>query len=229
MDILLIFIFTIIIIIIKIIIKIITNKVKKKMDIFAFKINFNYDKKMASKRNNQYLKKYIPTLRETVFYQETFQIYKHIQIAWMNFDLESIKSFVSDEIYNMYNLQLKTLQLKGQKNIMHNIKYINAYIDFINIENNTITISEMMLVKCKDYIINSDNKVIRGNKKQNLYYKYKLTFIKKLNKNIKQCPNCGAAIDNTNPTICYYCGSIIPNNNTNWIMTKKEMIEQKKV
>lgn len=225
MEIILISSFLIIIILRKIII----YKVNKKIDTLVFKTNFNYDKKMASKRNNQYLKKYIPTLKEDIFYQQTFEIYKQIQIAWMNFDLDTIRNLVSDEIYNMYSMQLETLKLKGQQNIMKNIKYINAYIDLINIENNTLTISEIMLIKCKDYIINSNNKVIRGDKKQNLYYKYKLTFIKNLNKNITQCPNCSANIDPQKDTNCPYCNAIIPNNTTNWIMIKKEMIEQKKV
>ncbi len=163
------------------------------------------------------------------FNQIVFNTYKDIQIAWMNFDLDTIKNLVSDEIYNMYSMQLDTLKIKGQKNIMQEIEYINNYISNITFENNVETINTILTVECFDYLVNQNNKVVRGNKKQKLIYTYQLTFTKyTTDKKITHCPNCGAKIDINSTGVCEYCNSTIINQETKWIMTKKQMLNQRR-
>ncbi len=169
----------------------------------------------------------LPNLNIEEFNKIVFNNYKEIQIAWMNFDLDTIKNLVSDEIYNMYSMQLDTLKVKGQKNMMENINYVDNYICNITIENDITTISTILSVTCYDYIVDNNNKVIRGSKNKELYYTYRLTFTKNsIDKNIDNCPNCGAKINSKKDTKCHYCGATIVNNNSEWIMTKKEMLGQ---
>ena len=146
----------------------------------------------------------------------------------MNFNLDTIKNLVSDEIYNMYSMQLDTLKIKGQKNIMSDITYISNYITDINVDNNTETIETILKISCYDYLVDDKNNVVRGNKNIKLHYTYRLTFTRKIEKtNLKYCPNCGAELDINSSGVCTYCKSTIINNETNWIMTKKEMLKQK--
>lgn len=177
------------------------------------------------KLTNGEIQNKLPDLNIEEFNKIVFNNYKDIQDAWMNFDLDAIKNLVSDEIYNMYSMQLDTLKVKGQKNMMENINFIDNYICDINIENNTTTISTILSVTCYDYIVDSNNKVIRGNKNLKLYYTYRLTFTKN-NKTINTCPNCGTTIDSKKDTKCPYCNATVVNNNSEWIMTKKEMLKQ---
>ena len=53
--------------------------------------------------------------------QELFKIYKNVQRAWMNFDEEELRKYVTDEMFNMYSSQLETLKVKNQQNIMENM------------------------------------------------------------------------------------------------------------
>lgn len=177
------------------------------------------------KLTNEEIQNKLPDFNIEEFNKIVFNNYKDIQDSWMNFDLDTIKNLVSDEIYNMYSMQLDTLKVKGQKNIMENINYVDNYICDIKIENSTTIISTILSVTCYDYIIDSNNKVIRGNKNKELCYTYRLTFIKN-NKTINTCPNCGATIDSKKDTTCPYCSATIVNNNSEWIMTKKEMLKQ---
>ena len=144
----------------------------------------------------------------------------------MNFNLDTIKNLVSDEIYNMYSMQLDTLKVKGQQSIMSDIKYIDSYISKVSIENNIETIESILKVTRYDYIVNKKNKVIRGNKYKKMTYIYILTFTKNLSQNNNKCPNCGTELDINSSGVCTYCNSTIINNETNWIMTKKQMIKQ---
>lgn len=180
-----------------------------------------------SKLSDEEIHEYINDLDIEAFNNTVFNNYKQIQEAWMNFDLDSIRNLVSDEIYNMYSMQLNTLKVKSQKNIMSDITYINNYITDINIDNNTQTIETILKVSCFDYLVDDKNNVVRGNKNIKMHYTYKLTFTRKVEKqNLKHCPNCGAELSINSSGICNYCKSTIINNETNWIMTKKEMIKQ---
>lgn len=163
------------------------------------------------------------------FKTTAFNIYKDVQNAWMNFDLESIKNLVSDEIYNMYTMQLDTLKIKGQQNIKSDIELHEFYITNITFENNVETIETIMTVECYDYIVDNNNKVIRGNKYNKMIYTYKITFTKHTtDKAIKYCPNCGAKVDINSTGKCDYCASTIINKETKWIMTKKQMLNQRR-
>lgn len=158
-----------------------------------------------------------------------FNIYKDVQIAWMNFDLDSIKNIISDEIYNMYSMQLDTLKIKHQQNIMDDIKLQNIDITNITYENNIETIETVIEVECYDYIIDNNKKVIRGSKNKKMLYTYKITFTKHtIDKIIKYCPNCGATVDINSTGKCDYCLSTIINKETKWIMTKKQMLNQRR-
>lgn len=190
--------------------------------------NSNQSSNIPPKLSQKDIDKYLPDFNTEKFNITVFNIYKDIQEAWMNFDLDTIRDLVSDEIYNMYSMQLSTLQVKGQKNIMENINYITNYISNITVENGLTTINTVLKVTCNDYVIDNNNKVVRGNKYRTLTYTYMLTFTKYTNsKNITTCPNCGAKIDINASGKCEYCNTTIINEEEKWIMTKKQMLIQK--
>ena len=203
-------------------IKILANKLKNHL-------NLKYDKKINNKNiiySNNKLQNNYPDLNLKKLNESFFNNYKQVQIAWMNYNLETVKHLLSDELYNMYTMQLETLKIKNEQNIMKNIRYIDSYITNYSITNEIETIEQILIVKCYDYIIKKDtNKIIRGNKNRKKLYKYKLTFQKNTNITSK-CPNCGSVISINTNYKCKYCNSIIINNETIWVLSKKEMIEQ---
>lgn len=160
---------------------------------------------------------------------EAFNIYKQIQFAWMNFDEETIRKCTTDEMYNMYLMQLDTLKVKNQKNIMYDIKYINSNIKERYEENGQETIVMNMNVSCYDFIIDTKtNKVVRGSSSKLNIYSYELTFVRtKENKSIDICPRCGAPVEGNNSGVCEYCKSTLISNNYTLVMSKKKMLSQK--
>ena len=159
------------------------------------------------------------------FKNQVFNIYKDLQIAWMNFDDAKIKELVNDEMYNMYINQLETLKIKNQKNIMEDIKKIECEITDYYKSNNKEIFKIYLKVKCYDYIIDTEtNKVMRGKKYRKLTLGYILTFENNID-TIEHCPQCAADIKNT--TECPYCKTKIVNNTSELKMIKKEIISQK--
>lgn len=160
---------------------------------------------------------------------EAFNIYKEIQFAWMNFDEEKIQKLTTDEMYNMYLMQLDTLKVKNQKNIMYDIKYIGSRIINRHEENGQETITMNMQVSCYDFIIDAKtNKVVRGIATKLNHYSYEITFVRTCEKiDIKNCPQCGAPVDVNNSGKCEYCKSTLVSKNYTLVMSKKKMLAQK--
>lgn len=176
------------------------------------------------------IKQIIPGFERETFIQEAFNIYQSVQKAWMNFDLESVRDVLTDEIYNMYTSQLMTLKVKHEKNIMGDFNLIDAKITGCEVINNNATITTVMTIDFYDYIINEETKaVLRGRDDQKMMITYEMTFTKKLQdiQATNVCPNCGAPIEFNTSGVCEYCDSVIVNENAKWVLAKKKNLMQK--
>ena len=160
---------------------------------------------------------------------QAFNIYKELQYAWMNFDEDTIRKLTTDEMYNMYLMQLDTLKVKKQKNLMYDIKYLGSNIVDRYEDNGQETIVINMQVSCYDFLIDTNTKkVIRGIASKINYYNYELTFVKTTdNKELDVCPQCGAPVKGNNSGVCDYCKSTLISNNYTLVMSKKKMLSQK--
>lgn len=186
-------------------------------------VDFSYYKDL----NPEELKKFDPTLDIEKAKQEFFEIYKKLQIAWMEFDTETIKEITTDEMYNMYSSQLKTLSMKKQKNIMADITYEDAKIYEIKEEDEVLTLKVFLTVNCFDYVCDDKNNVVRGRKDKKVRISYSLTFIKSVvNNNQEKCPNCGALVDITSSEVCPYCRTLLVRTANKYVLSKKTNIWQ---
>lgn len=160
--------------------------------------------------------------------QDVYNIYKEIQIAWMNNTIEDVRNLLSDEMFNMYKSQLLTLSLKNQQNVMSDFNYIDGKIFEITSSNDQIVIKVILTVTCKDYLVNANtHEIIRGNNLCLNHYTYELTFIKNNSTNIEYCPNCNAKLNNSGSSVkCEYCDSVVVRDSDNLVMTNKKMLNQ---
>ena len=178
------------------------------------------------------IKSYIPNFNKQEFLDNGYSIYKDVQNAWMNFKLEDVKDEITDELYNMYESQLTTLEVKGEQNIMKDFKVVKSYLKDAVVQNNTITITTGYVIQMYDYIIEkSTGKVIRGSSNNKLKIVYEMKFRRTLDESAKidKCPNCGAKIDMNTSGICEYCGSKLVSENTKWVLTEKKTIRQETI
>lgn len=211
----------IILLIIIIVISVYSSKNKQNTTTQSVSIN---DENIANK-----VKQYIPNFNKQEFLNNGYKIYKDVQNAWMNFKLDDVKDVITDEIYNMYDSQLSTLEVKGEKNIMKDFKLVKSYLKDVNVQNETITITTGYVIEMYDYIIEeSTGKVLRGSSTNKLRIVYEMKFRQTLNSNEKvdHCPNCGAKIEMNSSGTCEYCGSKLVSENTKWVLTEKKTMRQ---
>lgn len=191
------------------------------------------DKKILKKKYEisieEQVQKYIPDFDKEQFLYEGFKIYCDVQMAWMNFNLDSVKDVITDEMYNMYESQLQTLQVKGEQNIMGQFVPHYSELTDLSIQNDTITLTTMHTIELYDFIIKqSTGKVLRGSSTKKMKVTYEMKFRKSLNQanKVTKCPNCGAEINMNTSGICDYCHTKLVTENTQWVLTDKKVIYQ---
>lgn len=173
------------------------------------------------------LKQSLPEFNPDEFKNQAYEIYKKVQVAWMNFDHDSIRQSVTDEMYNMYKAQLTTLSVKKQINVMKDFNLLGFNIVGMEIKDRAVSLTVTMQVECYDYITDKNNKVVRGTDKKKVIYNYAMTFNKGISDKPNKCPNCGAPLKNVNSSVCPYCDSTIIGENYDWILAKKQVISQR--
>lgn len=170
------------------------------------------------------IKTLIPDYNAQEFLQARYQDYIDIQNAWMNFEYEKLRTKLTDELYNQYEMQLQTLKVKNEQNVMESFKYLDSMITDIKEENNQITVTMELKVAFYDYIV-QNHQVTRGNKHRKIYMHYELMYV--CNKTTPDtCPNCGAKLTSKASQTCEYCGSTIAKVSKDWVLSKKEAKDQ---
>ncbi len=177
------------------------------------------------------LKKILPDFNEEQFLQNGYKIFLDVEDAWMNFDLEKVRDVITDEMFNMYESQLSSMEIKGEQNIMEGFELKDCAISNCSQENDNIEVTTKYIIEFYDYIIEkSTGNVLRGSKSIKLRMHYDLTFIMSNKEvNIDKCPNCGAPLKINSAGVCDFCGSKIIGENTNWVMSKKVCTAQEDV
>lgn len=148
--------------------------------LIAFIITIN--KKIKKRFNNDYeeLKRIDKSYNEEEFINNSFELFKDIQLLWSKSDLNKIKNLVSDDIYNDYVKKIDELKEQDRKNIMNEITLkTNKIVDVI-IDKDIIIKCEMNIT-CIDYIVDKNDEVVKGKKDKPINYTYELSFNKKKN------------------------------------------------
>lgn len=187
-----------------------------------------FDRELLQDREipNSEIKQYISKFDKVLFLEDRYNDFLDIQEAWMNFNYDILKSKLTDELYNQYKMQLDTLKIKNQKNIMENFEYVYSAITAITKENNILELKLELFVNFNDFLINEYNDVIRGNSYKKIKMHYELTFICNLDSK-DVCPTCGANLKDSSLQTCEYCHNTITNIPKKWILSKKEALGQR--
>ena len=171
----------------------------------------------------------IPNFDIEEFKSKAYQIFYDTQMCWMDFDYDKLKNILSDELYNMYEMDLEALKIKNQKNIMKDFELIDIKLNTLYEDGKNYCARVILEVKFIDYVEDSiKHKVLRGSDKTKVDNTYILIFVRsKEEKSVNKCPKCGADVEGNVTGICSYCKTKFTNNTFDWVMSKKEKISQR--
>ena len=167
------------------------------------------------------IQKYFPDLNERNLIEKLVNIFIDVQEAWMLFDDESLKKLCSDELYNSYKSDLAVLKMKNEQNIMNDFKLEACNIKGIREENGLVVIDLFLHLTFRDYVVDGNGKVIKGDYNKRVHNQYNLGYIISKNADENVCPSCGAKLE---PGVdkCTYCNTIINKDYINIVLNRKE-------
>ena len=158
---------------------------------------------------------------------KTFDLYYQLQNAWMEFDNDSIRNLVSDELYNNYKMQLNNLKIRGHKNIMEDITKVGGFVVAVRKDVNVESVDVVLNITMKDYIVSINGTTVRGDKiPKGIAYLITIDRAIDSNSHITNCPNCGDKVSDAASQKCSSCGADLVTYSKDFIITKKQNIGQ---
>ena len=158
---------------------------------------------------------------------ETFEVYKNVENACNDNNLEELRKYVTDEFYNMVTAQINLLKIKNKQKIVENIEYMDSYLINAFKEENKIYFDMDIALESKEYIKDIEtNEIVEDNKTN--YNHYRMTFVKSINDIEKKCPNCGSKIIGEETNICNYCNTRVILNNHKLVLSKITLLKKNK-
>lgn len=160
---------------------------------------------------------------EAKFKAKVDNVFIKLYTGVMKQDLEKIRHFLSDEVYEKYSQKIKQLQNANQIQVYDELNVSNTNITNIEELDDRFVISVSLLTKYLDYKITKDTKkYISGDRDVRLEKYVNLKFSKIKNAkalgNARRCTGCGANIDLNKNGICEYCGSVYVLKDYDWVL-----------
>lgn len=173
------------------------------------------------------LVKYDSNFNEGMFKSYADNVFVKLFTAVMLDDLDSVKHFLSDSVYQKYYQVIENLKTNHYTQIYDELNVKSSEITNIQITDTDFIITFKLISRYMDYIIDSESgDFIKGNNKSRIEKTYILTFKKSRDfdtqKNIRRCPGCGASIDVNGNGKCAYCGTVYDLEEYDYILTNIE-------
>lgn len=162
---------------------------------------------------------------EAAFKAKADNIFIQLYTAVMKQDLQRVKHFLADDVFEKYDAKVKQLQANNQIQIYDELNVSDTNISNVVENQDNFEIHVNLLTKYLDYIISKDTRAfLHGNKDVRTEKRINLVFTKtKQAKDLKAartCPSCGANMDLNKSGVCPYCGSIYKLKEYDWILSR---------
>lgn len=169
-----------------------------------------------------------PTFITADFLQFSKKVYIDIQYAWSSRNLEPVRKYLHENLYNQTQKQIDEKIAKGIVDVIKDVYVdtvcLTAYRRDREFEYVTVYLKAILT----DYEIDERTRqVFRGDPNVKYELRYTLEFTRNLNVKTSsnnsvenRCPNCGAIIQMSNFGKCMFCGSIITTGRYSWVLSE---------
>lgn len=147
--------------------------------------------------------------------------------AWSERRWESIRSIISDRLYESYGFWIEAYKEEGLINKLDDINISKVQLADVDVDKFYESFTVRIYASCMDYITDLNGKVKGGSKRKARYFSEYWTFVRKSGVekpeeeyNLNNCPNCGAPADKMGQAaVCGYCGAKVSNGDFSWVLS----------
>lgn len=160
---------------------------------------------------------------EAMFLTKVDNVFVKLLSSVMFDEVDNVKHFISDDVYNFYQSKVKELNKKGHRQMYDELNVKNSRIRDIEVNDKRYVIIVDLDARYMDYILDLEtgNKV-SGIDDRRIEVKYTLKFVRDIEVGsqgmVRRCPGCGAPMDINNNGKCSYCGVIYNLEDYDWIL-----------
>ena len=161
--------------------------------------------------------------------KEFYERLEKLLLASSKDNRDVIRKLCTKNMAKNYIDELDLLIKHKQKLVIKDVENIDSKI--VEVRRGQHNIIIVVVQKIKLYECTKDtitNEVILGDNKKKQVKAYKLVFVKDYLRNhmMKKCPNCNANIKDITKMSCDYCGTVFDNNNYDWYLESKVIINE---
>lgn len=167
---------------------------------------------------------------EAMFKTKTDNVFVKILTSIMLDDLDSVKHFMNDSVYNKYKDYLAKLNANGCRQMYDELNVKSTEIIDAKVTDDKFIITVLITARYMDYLISKNTgDFISGENTRRIERKYNLVFEKdrdtEKQKLSRKCPGCGNNMDINNSGKCNYCGRIYDLDKYDYILTSMNIYE----
>ncbi len=169
-----------------------------------------------------------PAVTEEALDRRLTMIYDRLNKAWASNELESIRGFVSDGLFDYLKYWVDEYKSQGLRNQLADMRITKVEYAKVTRDKYYDAVTIRLWGTGKDYVlVKETGRIVRGNKHTERAYSEYWTLIRHAGrqgapKAEPVCGNCGAPLQVTQSGACEHCGAHVTAGEFDWVLSKIE-------
>ncbi|HEY1099354.1 MAG TPA: TIM44-like domain-containing protein [Myxococcota bacterium] len=157
-------------------------------------------------------------------------IFTNLQAAWSQQDLDAIRPFETDALFQSHRCWLEEYRRQGLRNIVSDLEIDGVQTCRVSADGDYLVAVLRIGAYCNDATIDQRANVIAGSPHRRRGFTEYWTFVKhkdaKGGTSLTTCPGCGAPLSITQAGICTSCDRKITLGRFDWVVSRIEQDEE---
>lgn len=170
-----------------------------------------------------------PTFDRDAFLRRVRVAFDKIQAAWSVQDLTTVRAFLSDGVYERFNLQFLEQKALGFRNQVDHVQVHAMTLAQADAEGPFDTLAVRVTAQARDFDVSlADGSKLPGTDRDEPFVEI-WSFLRRRGAKTDSskpgliegnCPNCGGGIDINQSATCKYCGALLRSGQYDWVLAE---------
>lgn len=179
-----------------------------------------------------------PKFDATAFGEKLGNLYVQMQNCWQAKNIESVRPYFTDALYQQMDRQLDALRRNGYTNYVERISVLGVNLRGFRQSDGEDHIIAELRTRIVDYTLNDKTgELVKGDKKKEKFLTYEWELTRASGRTtgaaeemtVVNCPNCGAPLSINATAKCPYCDSVVMVDAHDWAISAIRGIAQRTV
>lgn len=177
-----------------------------------------------------------PNFSEQEMIEKLSNLYVHLQTSWQAKNMEDLRPYFTDAMFNQFNRQLDAYRRNKQTNFVERVAVLGVSFSGWMKQGKDDVIVARLRTRFVDYVAEDETgKLVRGSKTAEKFMEYEWTLTRTSGTTTVQgdgtrtisCPHCGAPVDINKSAKCEFCDSVLTVDSFDWVISNIKGISQR--